>query len=144
MAATLLGAIHELYQGNAALASATAGSPWLDEAKEGTAFPFVVITDVHEESVELDFERENEVESWWTFRVIGLGEAAVEALAVQIDHLFNWSDRGASPLTVTNRNLLSVVRRRYTVTLDQTRSDQARRVTEATLIYRALWEEVVP
>jgi hypothetical protein len=142
--ATLLGAITARFQGNAALATAVPGSPWLDEAPEGTSLPLVAIKDVHEESNALDFEREVDVQSWWTLEVIGEGEAAVEALATQIDALFNWSDTDTAPMTITNRNLKSVLRRRYTVTLDRVRSTEAKRVTLATLTYYAEWEEVIP
>jgi hypothetical protein len=142
--ATLLGAITARFQGNAALAAAVPGSPWLDEAPEGTSLPLVALTDVHEESNALDFEREVDVQSWWTLEVIGEGEAAVEALATQIDALFNWSDTDSAPMTIVSRNLKSILRRRYTVTLDRTRSTEAKRVTLATLTYYAEWEEVVP
>jgi hypothetical protein len=143
MAATLLGAITELFQGDSFLSATVPESPWLDESREGVDPPYVVVTGIREESDATDFERENETESWWTFRIIGLGEAAVEALAVHIDAVFNWSETRQS-LAVTNRNLLSVIRRRYTVALQATRDPQARRVTEAQLSYQARWEEVIP
>ncbi len=141
---TLLGALTTLFQSSAGLTTAMPGSPWLDEPIEGTALPYAVVTGVAEEASPLDFEREGEVRSHFTFVIYGTGEATVEAFAQTVDRLLNWSETGSQAMVIAGRTLLAVNRLKYTIELSKTRNTQAARVTVATLAYEALWEELIP
>ena len=141
MAATLLGAITETFQGNAALSTAMPGSPWLDEPPNTVnpdAAPYAVISRLHEDEDFLDFEGEKEVKSSWLLAVYGVGEAATETQALAVKALLN----AAGSLAVTGRNLIKLEMREYAVTLSPVRSPTGRRVTEVTMAYYAEWEYV--
>jgi nucleotide-binding universal stress UspA family protein len=127
MSATLLAAVNDAWNANAALAAAL--TLYNDEPPEGTALPYAVVTGVREKINWASFEGGKEYEGRARIVIPGSGTAAVEALVQQAKAVLETD----GTILIDNRVVLGVLMEVYDVQLDKIRSTVARRVTTGTL-----------
>lgn len=132
---TLLGAIFARFQSDAALLAAVPGSPYLDEAPEGTALPYVIVAHGGEKPTEHTTENSYREDADFTLKAYGVGEAATEAIGTLIKAAFD-----EEPLEIDNAHDIRCERLDYRVKLDRMRSSLTRRVTEVSLPYK-VWTQ---
>ena len=127
MSATLLAAINDAWNGNAALASTV--TLFNDEPPEGTAFPYAVITQFREDNHRDCFEGGRNYDGRCTIEFRAIGTAITEGYLTQAKTVLETD--GA--LAIDNHGILDTRIERSAVELDKTRSTDARRVTNGSL-----------
>lgn len=133
--ATLLGAVYGRFQTDGALASVAPGSPFLDEAPEGTDLPYVIVEHGGERPSEHTTEATYREDGSFTLRVYDDSLADAETIGTAIKAAFD-----EQTITLTNTVGIRCQRVGYRARLDRMRSSLTRRVYEVELPYE-VWIE---
>lgn len=132
MAATVLGAIHELFAASAELQAAGV-TLWNDEAIEGTPpGSYVVLENFEAPEVLLNSAGKKFVQPTWDLAAYLTGTEDAEALGNLLTSAFD-----GKKLAVSGMRCLLMTQTDYRVEQSATRSPEARRIQEVRLSYRA-------
>lgn len=133
MATTILGAIHERWDADVALGAGRISLFNDDSAPEGTALgTYVSLEGFAAPESLLDSSGKKFIEAGWDFVAHLEGTQEAEGLAESIRTAFN-----RQALSVSGMKHLLMIEVDYSVSLDRTRSTEARRVTEMRASYLA-------